>query len=231
MTLANDMSGRDPTKWTVELNTNEGLVKEAHYSKHAQTPERFAVEKFALQKPMIVSDIKFVFQQNRYGQMGDTTYLLEGDDGVNMLQLNNVSFFIQKSLLSDQEAQLKRMENQQLKADIEARVKQGGGKMADQNSICFSIMWDEKVDLDLHCLLPNGADCNYSAKTPANYITLDVDKKSQSQGQVENIVLNTPQCADGEYKYFVRYFDGHGRPCNFKFMANQFGRVIQTGTG
>ena len=32
MTLANDFPGRDPMRWSVELNTDKGQVKEVHSS-------------------------------------------------------------------------------------------------------------------------------------------------------------------------------------------------------
>ena len=37
----------------------------------------------------------------------------------------------------------------------EARVAQAGGKVADENTVCFCLSWDDEVDLDIHCKLPN----------------------------------------------------------------------------
>ena len=44
-------------------------------------------------------------------------------------------------------------------------------------------------------------------------------------------MLDTTKCIDGEYKYFVRYFSGHEKPCGFKFVVNQFGKKIHQGSG
>ena len=29
-----------------------------------------------------------------------------------------------------------------------------GGDLADNNTVCFCLSWDDKVDLDIHCMLP-----------------------------------------------------------------------------
>jgi len=39
--------------------------------------------------------------------------------------------------------------------------------------------------------------------------------------QVENIFITTKDCTDGVYKFFVRYYDGHGNTCNFTFNFNE----------
>ena len=69
-------------------------------------------------------------------------------------------------------------------------------------------------------------------KNPKQWIKLDVDKLACDIGhQVENIVLNANQCDDGVYKYFVRYYSGHGRPTNFTFVTNEFDKKSFEGTG
>ena len=113
-----------------------------------------------------------------------------------------------------------RAQKARLKAQIEERVKKGGGSVADENTLCVCVLWDDKVDLDIHCKLPNGTTCSYSTKNPTSYINLDVDKGAESQDQVENIVLKGREAMDGEYQYFVRYYKGDGKPCKFKFLVN-----------
>ena len=49
--------------------------------------------------------------------------------------------------------------------------------------------------------------------------------------QVENIVLKANECDDGVYKYYVRYYSGHGNPCNFTFVTNEFDKKGFEGTG
>ena len=36
------------------------------------------------------------------------------------------------------------------------RVQKAGGQLADDKSITFTLTWNDKVDLDIHCELPNG---------------------------------------------------------------------------
>ena len=103
----------------------------------------------------------------------------------------------------------------------EMRVAQSGGRIADENSICFCLSWDDHVDLDSHCVLPNRMSCSYSDKKPTNYISLNVDKRSSDKGrQVENIFLETKNCPDGDYRFFVRYYSGNSGSTPFTFVVN-----------
>ena len=113
----------------------------------------------------------------------------------------------------------------------EQRVAAAGGRVADSSTVCFCLSWDDSVDLDLHCKMPDGTECYFMNKTPAVSIELDVDKQAHHMGsQVENIFLKTAQCPDGDYDYFVRYYSGHGRPVNFTIVCNQFGEKIDEGS-
>jgi poly [ADP-ribose] polymerase len=38
----------------------------------------------------------------------------------------------------------------------EMRVAQSGGRIADENTVCFCLSWNDHVDLDIHCVMPNG---------------------------------------------------------------------------
>jgi predicted DNA-binding WGR domain protein len=112
----------------------------------------------------------------------------------------------------------------------EMRVAQSGGRIADDKTVCFCLSWNDRVDLDIHCVMPNGDSCFFGNKNPAKYISLDVDKQAHHFGsQVENIFLEANNCPDGKYRYFVRYFTGHGRPTPFTFVLNQFDKVINEG--
>lgn len=102
--------------------------------------------------------------------------------------------------------------------------------MADDNTVCFCLSWNDHVDLDIHCVMPNGTTCYFGNKTPTDYISLDVDKVACHFGsQVENIILETNKCPDGDYRYFVRYYSGHGRSTPFTFVVNQFDKSINEG--
>lgn len=103
----------------------------------------------------------------------------------------------------------------------EMRVAQAGGRIADEKTLCFCLSWNDRVDLDIHCVMPNGYMCYFSNKNPAPYISLDVDKQAHHFGcQVENIFLEASKCPDGDYRYFVRYFSGHGNDVPFTFVVN-----------
>ena len=72
----------------------------------------------------------------------------------------------------------------------EMRVAQSGGRLADENTVCFCLSWNDHVDLDIHCVMPDGKQCYYMNKKPTNYISLDVDKQSHHFGsQVEKASL------------------------------------------
>ena len=105
----------------------------------------------------------------------------------------------------------------------EQRVAAAGGAIADSSTVCFCLSWDDRVDLDIHCVLPSGVSCYYGNKQPNSWIHLDVDKMAHHYGfQVENIVFKAAHCEDGVYKYFVRYYSGHGNPVDFKYVTNEF---------
>jgi len=132
----------------------------------------------------------------------------------------------------------------------EERVAASGGRIADEESICFCLSWDAKgVDLDIHCKLPTQTRpkkhvneisypeeyCLFSNKKPRSWITLDVDKMGHHYpNQVENIILTAKLADDGLYEYCVRCFSGSSKVKNglgFKFSFNQFGKVIHEGKG
>jgi predicted DNA-binding WGR domain protein len=136
----------------------------------------------------------------------------------------------------------------------EQRVAAAGGRMADDNTICFCLAWDKQgVDLDLHCVQPDGTSCSYQNKSPNAWCNLDVDKMGgHYPNQVENIFLNAPKAPDGDYKYFVRYYNpppaeapptdgggfgfgfgctGNPKEVSFQFTFNQLGKTISEGTG
>jgi hypothetical protein len=41
--------------------------------------------------------------------------------------------------------------------------------------------------------------------------------------------LEADKCPDGDYRYFVRYYSGHGRSTPFTFVVNQFDKKINEG--
>ena len=72
----------------------------------------------------------------------------------------------------------------------------------------------------------------YSRKNPKPWISLDVDKQAHHLGsQVENIVMKASEATNGVYKYFVRYYSGHGRNCDFTYVINEFDEECFEGKG
>ena len=43
--------------------------------------------------------------------------------------------------------------------------------------------------------------------------------------------MKTDKCEDGVYQYFVRYYTGHGRPCNFQYLFNERSLKMHQGVG
>jgi|AACY02.8.fsa_nt_gi Uncharacterized protein conserved in bacteria len=83
--------------------------------------------------------------------------------------------------------------------------------------------WNDAIDLDIYCLLPNGKKCWYGDKTTEPWITLDIDKVVAHHGRtdlVENITMQTNPCMDGVYKFYISYYEGDGRPCYFQWLFN-----------
>jgi uncharacterized protein YfaP (DUF2135 family) len=65
---------------------------------------------------------------------------------------------------------------------MQQRVIDAGGKIACSNSVAFCLTWNDDVDLDIHCALPNGNQCFFSKKNPTDWISLDVDKMAEHKG-------------------------------------------------
>jgi uncharacterized protein YegL len=89
-------------------------------------------------------------------------------------------------------------ENLDLENDEMARQLKAAG--AKKGQITCSLMWERKMDLDLHCTTPGGHHISYSNKKPTGSGgELDVDMQS---GGVENIYF-TGDPPEGHYRFWV----------------------------
>lgn len=96
------------------------------------------------------------------------------------------------------------------KSMIREEVKKAGGVV--DAPFRFSIMWNEDgkdiVDLDAHCIEPDGHHIYYGVKgvkSPCGG-TLDVDMIDPVKTGVENIYYN--HFSDGKYEFFIQNFNG-----------------------
>ena len=100
------------------------------------------------------------------------------------------------------------------KSMIKEAVKSAGGKV--DSYMRFSLIWNEDgkdlVDLDAHCMEPDGTHIYYGYKQGRNGI-LDVDMINPRTLGVENIYFRSHR--DGSYKFYVRNFND-GKHNGFK---------------
>jgi uncharacterized protein YegL len=87
--------------------------------------------------------------------------------------------------------------------EMSRQLKAAGAK---SGKITVSLMWERKMDLDLHCTTPAGGHICYSSRR-ANGGELDVDMQS---GGVENIYFSEP--ANGHYKFWVHDYSRRSSP-------------------
>jgi predicted DNA-binding WGR domain protein len=126
---------------------------------------------------IIVSESKYHLVQNwgRTGKIGQTLVkeFENQDDAIKQFKCK----FLKKSGVKwEERAQACSNARGKYRTLTEQRVAAAGGRIADNSSVCFCLSWNDRVDLDIHCVMPNGESCYFSNKNPANYISLDVDK-------------------------------------------------------
>lgn len=93
-------------------------------------------------------------------------------------------------------------------SEIRKRLAEAGAKY-ENNEIRCSLIWENRTDLDLHCITPSGAHMYFGTKR-ANNGWLDVDMNAggrTSDTPVENIRWNTGDAPNGHYKFYVNNFN------------------------
>lgn len=113
--------------------------------------------------------------------------------------------------------------------DFRDRVISAGG-MYDDVDIRFSLIWNNRNDLDLHVITPAGEEIFFANKSSSCKGKLDVDRNVQGETRqpVENIRWARDKAPQGNYKVFVRNYRFHesDEPAtNFRLEAVVGGEV------
>lgn len=130
-------------------------------------------------------------------------------------------------LLFPQKTMEERKDN--IDAEIKARVT-GAGGMYDGVDVRASLLWDNRNDLDLHVVSPNGEHIYYGAKQSNDGGWLDVDMNVQgtSTKPVENVRWPKGKAPAGRYQVYVQNFRFHEedqKPTRFKVEIEVGGQV------
>src|SRR5262249_43049995 len=106
------------------------------------------------------------------------------------------------------------MEQRQASIDeeIRQRLRLAGGRF-DQISIRASLLWDNRNDLDLHCITPAGEHICFSSKQSRCGGELDVDRnvRGEDPKPVENIRWPKGMAQPGRYRFYVENYRYHER--------------------
>ena len=97
-------------------------------------------------------------------------------------------------------------------AEMNRRLVEAGGRTKD-NAIRCSLMWDDRNDLDLHCVTPRGDHIYYGNKNACRYGgALDVDRnvRGETMTPVENIRWAKGTALAGRYRFSVNLYGTHG---------------------
>jgi len=96
-----------------------------------------------------------------------------------------------------------------ISAEIKKRLDQAGGKYKEV-SIRASLIWQDRNDLDLHCITPKGREIYYGNKQVGSG-ALDVDRnvRGETTKPVENIRWPKDKAPQGRYRFFVRNYAYH----------------------
>lgn len=114
-------------------------------------------------------------------------------------------------------------------AEIRQRLKLAGGKF-EKVSIRCSLIWDNRNDLDLHCMTPAGEHIFYGAKRARCGGELDVDRnvRGEDPKPVENIRWAVGEAQLGLYQFWVENYGYHERdhgPIPFRAELDIHGQI------
>lgn len=93
--------------------------------------------------------------------------------------------------------------------EIAKRLAQAGGKDGD---VRFSLMWNNRNDLDLHCICPCGTEIYYANKCCTDCggrLDVDMNVRGETTKPVENIYWPTGKTPIGNFEVFVQNYAYH----------------------
>lgn len=111
--------------------------------------------------------------------------------------------------------------------EIKRRVQEAGGRY-EENDIRCSLIWENRTDLDLHCLTPAGKHIFYNRKRETNgWLDVDMNVRGETMYPVENIRWTKGEGVEGNYRFYVHNYrdrsNGWGTP--FKVELEVAGQV------
>ncbi len=103
------------------------------------------------------------------------------------------------------------------------------GAKAKSGNLRFSLLWNNRNDLDLHVVTPAGEEIFYGHKISRDYGELDVDMNVQGESlkPVENVYWAGDTAPDGTYEVLVRYYGDHEN--HFKYTTPYTVEVFNNG--
>lgn len=92
-------------------------------------------------------------------------------------------------------------------AEIRDRVVRAGGTY-EGVSIRASLIWNNRNDLDLHCITPCTEEIFYARKRSVcgGYLDVDMNVRGESTAPVENIRWLKGQARPGHYRFYVQHY-------------------------
>lgn len=96
-------------------------------------------------------------------------------------------------------------------AEMRRRLVRAGGRFEDVD-IRASLMWNNRNDLDLHCITPHGAQIYYGNKQACRFggwLDVDMNVSGETDEPVENIRWAKGRAQNGHYQFFVNHYRTH----------------------
>jgi len=133
-----------------------------------------------------------------------------------LLLFNSTDIKIEQRVLTDLQTQGNTI-HCHMNDDFQYRMQREKAKVGD---ITITLAWDNRCDLDLHCICPNGDHISYSRKEGGGaigggYLDVDMNVSGDSTEPVENIFFGDAEkgveAAKGKYKVFVQNYAYHGK--------------------
>lgn len=192
----------------LHINSGDGTVKKVsvfdsvkptstrHKRSEFDGVETVGIEKFMKDILPSCTSVEAFLQNNHEGNMVTLTTSEDKDSKHIFNWPNNYSWTYNGNLAG--------------KSMIREEVKKAGGVV--DAPFRFSIIWNEDgrdiVDLDAHCIEPDGHHIYYGVKGVKSRCggTLDVDMINPEKTGVENIYYN--HFSDGKYAFFIQNYNG-----------------------